>query len=245
MFNNVLLLRGIAIFDETANRGVIFDCSELFHGSPNDESMFTIYVYLIMDTLMYLVLYYYFIEVFPGAYGTPKSFMFPFDRSFWIRRQVGQEPAASGSGESDAMSSNESGKSDVVVRVRDLTKEFRPLCGGVPKVAVKNLSMDIYRNQISVLLGHNGAGKTTTMSIISGIIPKTSGTIEVDGEDRIDAYRHKIGYCPQHNVFLCYFTIRDHLLFFGGVSTHEVFTIGVVIFGPFGMALVKQSKWEI
>lgn len=84
-------------------------------------------------------------------------------------------------------------------------------------MAVKNLSMDIYKNQITVLLGHNGAGKTTTMSMISGIIPKSSGTISVDGDEDIHRYRHKIGYCPQHNVFMPYFTCLDHLLFFGGV----------------------------
>lgn len=51
----------------------------------------------------------------------------------------------------------------------------------------------------------------------SGIIPKTSGTISVDGEDNVDVYRHKIGYCPQHNVYMSYFTCLDHLWFFGRV----------------------------
>lgn len=89
---------------------------------------------------------------------------------------------------------------------------------GKPNTVVKNLSMDIQKNEITVLLGHNGAGKTTTMSMISGIISKTSGTIMVNGEENVDKYRHHIGYCPQHNVFLAYFTCLDHLLFFGGVS---------------------------
>lgn len=38
------------------------------------------------------------------------------------------------------------------------------------KMAVDNLNLDIYRNQITVLLGHNGAGKSTTMSMITGRI---------------------------------------------------------------------------
>lgn len=78
--------------------------------------------------------------------------------------------------------------------------------------------MDIRKNEITVLLGHNGAGKTTTMSMIIGIISKTSGTISLDGEENVDKYRHQIGYCPQQNVFLPYFTCLDHLLFFGAVS---------------------------
>lgn len=35
--------------------------------------------------------------------------------------------------------------------------------------AVDRINLDIYQNQITVLLGHNGAGKTTTMSMITGI----------------------------------------------------------------------------
>ena len=36
------------------------------------------------------------------------------------------------------------------------------------KVAVDGLSLNIYKGQITALLGHNGAGKTTTMSILTG-----------------------------------------------------------------------------
>lgn len=38
------------------------------------------------------------------------------------------------------------------------------------KVAVNNLNLDIYKDQITVLLGHNGAGKSTTMAMITGRI---------------------------------------------------------------------------
>lgn len=102
----------------------------------------------------------------------------------------------------------------MAVKIRQLTKVFERF-GARKNVAVNNLSLDIIKNQITVLLGHNGAGKTTTMSMISGIIPKTSGLISVDDEENVDLYRHKIGYCPQHNVFMSYFTCLDHLWFFG------------------------------
>ncbi len=39
---------------------------------------------------------------------------------------------------------------------------------GSRKVAVKNLSLNMYKGQITALLGHNGAGKTTTMSMLTG-----------------------------------------------------------------------------
>ena len=48
--------------------------------------------------------------------------------------------------------------------------------------AVKDLNLKIYKDQIFVLLGHNGAGKTTTISMITGMIEKTHGSISVMGE---------------------------------------------------------------
>lgn len=75
--------------------------------------------------------------------------------------------------------------------------------------------MDIYKNQITVLLGHNGAGKTSTMCIITGLIPKTSGNIYVENNDNVQFYRSLIGYCPQHNISLPYLTCQEHLEFFG------------------------------
>jgi ATP-binding cassette subfamily A (ABC1) protein 1 len=33
------------------------------------------------------------------------------------------------------------------------------------KVAVRNLNLDFYEDQITSFLGHNGAGKTTTMCV--------------------------------------------------------------------------------
>lgn len=37
------------------------------------------------------------------------------------------------------------------------------------KLAIDNLNLDIYKNQITVLVGHNGAGKSSTISMITGI----------------------------------------------------------------------------
>ena len=35
--------------------------------------------------------------------------------------------------------------------------------------AVNNLSLNMYKDQIFVLLGHNGAGKTSTISMLTGM----------------------------------------------------------------------------
>lgn len=40
--------------------------------------------------------------------------------------------------------------------------------GNKDKVGIRDLNLNLYEGQITVLLGHNGAGKTTTMSMLTG-----------------------------------------------------------------------------
>lgn len=40
--------------------------------------------------------------------------------------------------------------------------------GSKNRAAVRELSLNLYEGQITVLLGHNGAGKTTTLSMLTG-----------------------------------------------------------------------------
>ncbi|GFO39497.1 ATP-binding cassette transporter sub-family a, partial [Plakobranchus ocellatus] len=85
------------------------------------------------------------------------------------------------------------------------------------KVAVDSTSLKMYDGQITVLLGHNGAGKTTTMSMLTGFIPPTSGTAEVNGCDirnNIQGVRESLGLCPQHDILFDTLTVQEHLQFF-------------------------------
>ena len=58
--------------------------------------------------------------------------------------------------------------------INKLRKHFTTTDGSVKHV-VDGLDLDIYRGQITALLGHNGAGKTTTISMLTGTVPVTSG----------------------------------------------------------------------
>ena len=52
--------------------------------------------------------------------------------------------------------------------------------GASKKVAVKDVCLNMYRGQITALLGHNGAGKTTTMSILTGSYSRGHSTYVCD-----------------------------------------------------------------
>ncbi|GBP90839.1 ATP-binding cassette sub-family A member 3 [Eumeta japonica] len=109
------------------------------------------------------------------------------------------------------------------VDIRNLTKVY-----GKKKKAVDDLSFRMYENEITVLLGHNGAGKTTTLSMMTGMIPPTSGTVYINGHDIVmetEEARKSIGLCPQHNVLFPDLTVTEHIIFYGrikGVSKKNI-----------------------
>jgi len=67
-------------------------------------------------------------------------------------------------------------QTDIAVSVRDVSKNY----GDVE--ALKDLSLDFPRGQLTSLLGPSGCGKTTLLKIIAGLLEPTSGEIHVDGK---------------------------------------------------------------
>jgi NitT/TauT family transport system ATP-binding protein len=65
---------------------------------------------------------------------------------------------------------------DSAVSVRNVSKVY----GDVQ--ALKDLSLEFPRGELTSLLGPSGCGKTTLLKIIAGLLPATSGEIEVNGQ---------------------------------------------------------------
>lgn len=103
------------------------------------------------------------------------------------------------------------------IRVENLCKTFSKL-GETKKTAVDHLWLNIYENQLTVLLGHNGAGKTTTMNMITGMFASSSGQIYVNGFNvftQTKQARRSIGLCPQENIIFNELNVYQHLHLFG------------------------------
>ena len=64
-----------------------------------------------------------------------------------------------------------------LLETKGLSKSF----GGVQ--ALKDVDVQIEEGSIHGLIGPNGCGKSTTFNCISGLLEKTSGTIEIFGQD--------------------------------------------------------------
>jgi NitT/TauT family transport system ATP-binding protein len=52
-----------------------------------------------------------------------------------------------------------------------------------PLVAIENITFDLKRETLVTLLGPSGCGKTTFLKIAAGLIPATSGTVQIGGVD--------------------------------------------------------------
>ncbi|MDQ1850745.1 ABC transporter ATP-binding protein [Gemmobacter fulvus] len=65
----------------------------------------------------------------------------------------------------------------MLLETRGMSKSF----GGVD--AVRNVDFQLPEGQIRAIIGPNGAGKSTFVSLISGRIPETSGSLTFMGED--------------------------------------------------------------
>ncbi|MFN3937451.1 MAG: ABC transporter ATP-binding protein [Gemmobacter sp.] len=87
-----------------------------------------------------------------------------------------------------------------------LTKRFT----GVQ--ALSDVSMSVAPGERVALLGHNGAGKSTLMKIVLGLIPHTSGRVEVLGAAPGSAVaREGVAYLPESVAFHPALTGREQI----------------------------------
>lgn len=87
-----------------------------------------------------------------------------------------------------------------MIEIRNVTKRY-----GAATV-VDNVSMNVEKGSITVIVGTSGSGKSTLMRMINRLVPITAGEIFVGGQNIMDVpvtdLRRKIGYAIQgHGLF--------------------------------------------
>lgn len=70
-------------------------------------------------------------------------------------------------------------------------------------LAVRDVSFELLPGTDTAVVGPNGAGKSTLVQALLGIIPHTSGKVEIFGRPikRLGDLSHQIGYMPQNFIF--------------------------------------------
>jgi len=101
-----------------------------------------------------------------------------------------------------------------MISCRNLTRRFGNF------TAVDSLNLEVAEGAICAFLGPNGAGKSTTVKMLTGLLPPTSGTVEVCGLDVIHhalEVKRIIGVLPEDLGLFDDLTVEEHLLLTGSV----------------------------
>jgi erythritol transport system ATP-binding protein len=106
---------------------------------------------------------------------------------------------------------------EAILRAENISKVFPGT------LALDDVSYNVYRGKVNVLVGENGAGKSTLMKILAGVERPTHGVIRMEGHELhlhspLDASQHGIGIiyqelnmCPNLSVVDNIFLAREKL----------------------------------
>ncbi|NXP48513.1 ABCA8 protein, partial [Heliornis fulica] len=223
---------GIAKIFHLEKYGMGFSFSNLM-----DESyfLFSTYIVLVFDSVLYMLLALYFDKVLPGKYGIPDPPFFCLKPSYWVRSRRGSArelPRTSASPEElfnddiEPVPPEFMGKE--AIRLINVRKAYKK--EDKKTEALRGLSLSIYEGQITALLGHSGAGKTTLLNVLSGLTLPSEGSASIynyklsELGDR-EEIREMVGICPQFNLQFEVLTVKENLKTFAeikGIKSKEV-----------------------
>lgn len=96
-----------------------------------------------------------------------------------------------------------------MIEFKHVSKKFKDI------TVLKDISFNIDKGNLVVLIGLSGCGKTTTLKMINRLINTTSGTITINGEDISKKnkikLRRNIGYVIQQTGLFPHMTIRENI----------------------------------
>ncbi|KAM8992316.1 ATP-binding cassette sub-family A member 10-like [Ara ararauna] len=223
---------GIAKVFHLEKYGMGFSLSNLMEES---YFLFSTYIMLVFDSVLYLLLAMYFDKVLPGKYGIPDPPFFCLKPSYWVRSRRGStremprtpvSPEELHSDDVEPVPSEFMGKE--AIRLNNIKKAYKKK--DKKTEALRGLSLNIYEGQITALLGHSGAGKTTLLNVLSGLTFPSEGSATIynyklsEIGDR-EEIRESIGICPQFNVQFGALTVKENLKTFAeikGIRSKEV-----------------------
>lgn len=107
---------------------------------------------------------------------------------------------------------------DVVLDVRGITKTYEANDGN-KTLALKELDLEVRKNEMVAVMGRSGSGKSTLINVITGIMAADQGRVFIDDEDVFDlsgkdvaAFRRKhIGIVFQNYNLIDSLTIDENI----------------------------------
>ncbi len=104
---------------------------------------------------------------------------------------------------------------DTKIKVENLTKKFGN------REVLKNISFDVKKSEVFVIMGGSGSGKSTVIKHIIGLLKPTSGKIYIDNVDitslkdtELIEFRKKIGYLFQEGALFDSLKVWENVGFY-------------------------------
>ena len=96
-----------------------------------------------------------------------------------------------------------------ILELHNIGMKYQSLNGEIP--ALENINMNVREGEFVSIVGPSGCGKSTLLSIISGLLPPTTGKVLIEGE-AIKGPSKKIGYMLQKDHLFDWRTIMQNVL---------------------------------
>lgn len=112
--------------------------------------------------------------------------------------------------------------SGLPVRLSDVSVSFA--AAGEPLVALEGLTLDIPAGSLTVIIGPNGCGKSTLLRVIAGLVPPTSGNVQLGDGGAPRAGDGRVGLAFQQPRLVPWLSTLDNIalpLALAGASVAE------------------------
>ncbi|XP_035743056.1 phospholipid-transporting ATPase ABCA1-like [Vespa mandarinia] len=180
-----------------------------------------IFIFSILGIIIHFIMAVYINNIRPGKYGVKKHPLYFLQCMRTNKVSLDEEAKDYNYDQLEGEDFEAVSKGAFIpgIQIRGLKKSYSTgLLRKSMVHALKGISVDFYKGQITALLGHNGAGKTTLMSIITGVITETEGKVFINGKNlkhNLDEIRNDLGLCPQENMLFPDLNVFEQIEFFG------------------------------
>ena len=109
---------------------------------------------------------------------------------------------------------------EILIKIRQLKIAFGD------KVVLDDIDLDVYKGETIAIIGPSGTGKSTIMRVLDGLLPPTSGSVNIMGheienftEDEWNILRKKMGVVFQYSALFDFLTVGGNVAF--GLNQHQ------------------------
>ena len=106
------------------------------------------------------------------------------------------------------------GNKEPMIKIRQLKIAFGD------KIVLNDLDVDVYEGETLAVIGPSGTGKSTVIKVLTGLLPPTSGSVVIDGqetsgysEEEWDGLRRRMGVVFQYSALFDFLSVGENVAF--------------------------------